>query len=270
MTEVSVEIVSIAEAAQRYLASLRPKARQEQAPEIWRFVEEMGRDTPIIRLRPVDLERYSERNSTAADAQRRLEAVRGFMNFARRQGYITDNLGAHVRIRRTTATGATAADPALGERVEITAEGRAALERELEELRAQRPKIAEALRAAMADKDFRENAPLDAAREQQAHLEARIRELESILKRAVIVERPLAVNVARMGSRVRLRDLESGREVTYILVGPGEVNPAEGKISVSSPVGRALMDRAEGEEVLVEAPARTFRYRVEKIDPVMI
>jgi transcription elongation factor GreA len=262
--------VSIAEAAQRYLASLRPKARQEQAPEIWRFVEEMGRDTPLTRLRPVDLERYSERNSTAADAQRRLEAVRGFMNFARRQGYITDNLGAHVRIRRTTATGTATTDPAAGERVEITAEGRAALERELEELRAQRPRIAEALRAAMADKDFRENAPLDAAREQQAHLEARIRELESILKRAVIVERPLAMNVARMGSRVRLRDLESGREVTYILVGPGEVSPAEGKISVSSPVGRALMDRAEGEEVLVEAPARTFRYRIEKIDPVMV
>ncbi len=267
MTEISVEIVSIAEAAQRYLASLRPKARQEQAPEVWRFVEEMGRDTPLARLRPVDLERYSERNSTAADAQRRLEAVRGLMNFARRQGYISENLGAHVRVRRTTTANAT--EPSTGERVEMTAEGRAALERELEELRAQRPKIAEALRAAMADKDFRENAPLDAAREQQAHLEARIRELESLLKRAVIVERPLAVNVVRMGSRVRLRDLESGREVTYILVGPGEVNAAEGKISISSPVGRALMDRTEGEEVLVEAPARTFRYRIEKIDPVM-
>lgn len=267
MTEISVEILSIAEAAQRYLTSLRPKARQEQAPEVWRFVEEMGRDTPIARLRPVDLERYSERNSTAADAQRRLEAVRGFMNFARRQGYISDNLGAHVRIRRTTATNAS--EPPAGERVEMTAEGRAALERELEELRAQRPKIAEALRAAMADKDFRENAPLDAAREQQAHLEARIRELESLLKRAVIVEHAPAVTVARMGSRVRLRDLESGREVTYILVGPGEVNPAEGKISVSSPVGRALMDRLEGEEILVDAPARTFRYRIEKIDPVL-
>jgi transcription elongation factor GreA len=267
VTEASVEIVSIAEAAQRYLASLRPKARQDQAPEVWRFVDEMGRDTPLNRLRAVDLERYCERNSTAADAQRRLETVRGLLNFARRHRYITENLASHVRVRRTVASGGNVTEPPAGDRVEMTAEGRTALERELEELRAQRPTIAEALRAAMADKDFRENAPLDAAREQQAHLEARIRELESLLKRAVVVERPAAVNVARMGSRVRLRDLESGREVTYLLVGPGEVNAAEGKISVSSPVGRALMDRSEGEEVVVEAPARTFRYRIEQIEP---
>ncbi len=69
-----------------------------------------------------------------------------------------------------------------------------------------------------------------------------------------------------MGCRVRLRDLDSGREVTFTLVGPGEVNANEGKISVSSPVGRALVDRVAGDDVEVSAPSRTFRYRIEAVE----
>ena len=70
----------------------------------------------------------------------------------------------------------------------------------------------------------------------------------------------------RLGSHVRLRDLQSDREVFYILVGPGEVNAAEGKISVASPVGRALLDHVTGDEVEVVAPSKTFRFRIESIE----
>ena len=94
--------------------------------------------------------------------------------------------------------------------------------------------MAEDLRRAMADKDFRENAPLDAARENQAHLEARIRDIETTLKHAVTVgsttRRPDAT--AGVGSRIVLRNLKFRAEVRYMLVSPSEVNPAEGKISI--------------------------------------
>jgi transcription elongation factor GreA len=120
----------------------------------------------------------------------------------------------------------------------------------------------------MADKDFRENAPLDAAREHQAHLEGRIREIEATLRHAVIVGEGSPQSNARVGvgSAVLLRNLKSGTEVRYILVSPSEVNPAEGKISIVSPVGKALMERRAGEEVDVKAPAGTLRFRIESVE----
>jgi transcription elongation factor GreA len=265
--EGSVDSISLTDAGQRYLASLPPADRQKFTPEVNRFVRWFGGDRFVDDLRGIDIERYTNENATALEAELRLSALRSLLSYAKKTGMTRESLAGHVRLRRTGAA-ASGAETVNVDRVEVTEEGRAALERELESLRAQRPKIAEALRSAMADKDFRENAPLDAAREQQAHLEARIRELESMLKRAVVVKNHAQGGVVRMGSRVRLRDLHSDREVHYVLVGPGEVNAAEGKISVASPVGRALVDRAQGEEVEVVAPSKTFRYRIEAVEAV--
>lgn len=260
----AADSITLADATQDYLASLSPAARQEQTPEMQRVVRWFGAGRRVADLRGSDVERYAEENARAADAEGRLKVLRAFLTYAKKSRLTTDNLSTHVRLRRA-GSGATVEAPGE-DRIEVTADGLAALRRELEALRAQRPKIAEALRAAMADKDFRENAPLDAAREQQAHVEARIREMEAMLKRAVVVETVGGGSTARLGSRVRLRDLQTDREVSYVLVGPGEVNAAEGRISVASPVGRALIDRAAGEEVEVVAPSRTFRYRIEAID----
>jgi transcription elongation factor GreA len=261
----SVESITLSDAGQRYLASLQPAERQKHTPEVNRFVRWYGADRQLSDLRGVDIERYATENASAMESERRLTSLRALLAYAKKTSMTTENLATHVRVRRTGG-GSGASEAINADRVEVTAEGRASLQRELEAFRAQRPKIAEALRMAMADKDFRENAPLDAAREQQAHLEARIRELESMLKRAVIVEGGAAGSTARMGSRVRLRDLHSDREVSYVLVGPGEVNASEGKISIASPVGKALEGRVQGEEVDVVAPSKTFRYRIEAID----
>ena len=187
-----------------------------------------------------------------------------FLAFARKQGFTATNLATHLRLRKTAA-------PAVGggviREVQLTADGHAALVAELKNLRAQRPRVADELRLAMADKDFRENAPLDAAREHQAYLEARIREIEATLKNAIIVTGvPQSDARVGVGSAVLLRNLKSGAEVRYILVSPSEVNPAEGKISFASPVGRALMERGAGEEVDVKAPAGTLRFRIESVE----
>ena len=264
MPETTTGPMTLADAAQAYLASLQPAARRDQTPEVQRFIRWLGSDRRMSDLRAVDIERYAEESSNVSDAEVRLKVVRSFLSYATKQGITPANLSVHVRLSRRAGSGGRG-ETLTEERLEVTPDGLAALRQELEAYRAQRPQIAEALRAAMADKDFRENAPLDAAREQQAHVEARIRELEAMLKRAVVVE-SATTGVARLGSRVRLRDVQTDREVTYILVGPGEVNAAEGKISVASPVGRALVDHAVGEEVEVVAPSKAFRYRIEAID----
>jgi transcription elongation factor GreA len=135
-------------------------------------------------------------------------------------------------------------------------------------LKALRPKIREDLKRAMEDKDFRENAPLDAARAAQGYNEGRIREIEMNLDRAVEVKDQNGGlgNSVQIGSKVVLRNLSSDREVSYTLVRPGDVNPGEGRISFESPVGQALLQHQAGDEVEVAAPSGTLRFRVERIE----
>jgi len=256
---------TLTEAASRYLATLAPQQRQESQPEVYRFVHWYGAERRTNELRGHDVSAYAEAlGVSAVDSSQRLEVLRGFFAFVRKQGYAPTNLATHLRLRKAAAP---AAGGAIQE-VRLTSDGHAALLAELGNLRAQRPGVAEELRRAMADKDFRENAPLDAAREHQAHLEARIREIESTLKHAVTVGEASPESDARIGvgSTVLLRNLKSGAEVRYILVDPSEVNPAEGKISIASPVGKALMERGVGEEVDVKAPAGMLRFRVQSVE----
>jgi len=260
------EVVSLSQAAVLFLSALAPEVRQESQSEVYRFARWYGADRPVGELRGHDVALYAESLGVAtADVVRRAEAVRSFLAFAKKEGLTTTNLATHLRLRKSPqgAEGgaATAVTPS-----QLTAEGHASLRAELESLKAQRPGIAEELRRAMIDKDFRENAPLDAARERQAHVEGRIRQLETILKHAEVVGGGTAPGAkTHLGSTVILRDLASGSAVRYVLVSPSEVNPAEGKISVASPVGKALLKRTVGEEVEISVPAGRLHFRVEEI-----
>jgi transcription elongation factor GreA len=148
--------------------------------------------------------------------------------------------------------------------VELTSEGIEALKTEHEVLLGQRAGVREEVRKAMLDKDFRENAPLDAAKDKQGHLEARIREIETMMKRAVVVEGSAGDRV-QVGATVMVRNLASDAISRFVIVGPTEANAADGKISSASPVGRSLLDRTVGDEVEVSAPAGKMRFRVEQI-----
>ena len=117
---------------------------------------------------------------------------------------------------------------------------------------------------AAADKDFRENAPLDAAREEQGKIEARIRDLEEEIRRAEVIEGAGGSGVG-VGAAVTLRDLESGKDVTYTIVDTMEADPASFKISVSSPVGAAIAGKAEGVQVSVQTPKGARRYLINKV-----
>lgn len=262
------ESVTLMEAARRYLAALADQERIASQAEVERFVRWCGADRACDQLRGHEVATYAETlTGSVTDASRRAEAVRRFLAFAKKAGYASTNLGSHLRLRKTSATRPVGRGR-VPKRVELSEEQKAALTAELESLKAMRPKIVKDIQRAMADKDFRENAPLDAAREQQGYIEGRIRKLEATLEQAVAVqEGPTpSGHVVEIGSTVLLRNLKSGAETTYTLVRPGEVNAAQGRISFESPVGRALLMQRAGDEVEVAAPSGTLRFRIERVE----
>lgn len=129
--------------------------------------------------------------------------------------------------------------------VNLTADGKAELEQELESLIAQRPAIAERIATARAFGDLSENQEYTDARAEQKNVENRIIEIEEILKSAKIIQAAKSDKVS-VGSIVTI-DM-AGKEFTYTLVGPVEANPLEGKISNESPIGKLLLGRKAGEE----------------------
>jgi hypothetical protein len=161
---------TLREAASIYLATLQPEERQEAQPEVQKFVRWYGADRNMSDLKPHDVSGYAAGLGVGlTDAAGRIEPVRAFLSFARKKKFTTENMAVHLRSPK--ALKATRARSMIEEaQIELTPEGIAGLEAELQELRSRRPQITADLRRAMADKDFRENAPLDAAREQQAHM----------------------------------------------------------------------------------------------------
>ena len=252
-----------------YIKSLKPAVRDEAQVEVLKFVRWAGPDKDLGSMRAHEVSQYAENfPPTVSDAAKRADFVRAFLKWCKDKGVTTENLGIHLRVRKASKSSANA--QTLEEQpIYLTQEGHDALLEEIEALKARRPLIQQDLARAMADKDFRENAPLDAARNEQAHLEARIREIDGTLRRAVVLEHGVdAVHeVSRIGDTVTIRDLRNGQEKSYTLVNTDEIRAGQGKISIASPVGKAVYQRRSGEEVEVEAPSGTFRVRIEAIKP---
>ena len=127
-----------------------------------------------------------------------------------------------------------------------------------------RPKVINAIAEARAHGDLKENAEYAAAKEQQSFIEGRIAEIESLLSNAQIID-PAQVNAngrVVFGATVELLDGDSGETVTYQIVGDLEADIKERKISISSPVARALIGKEQGDEVVVKAPAGDREYEI--------
>lgn len=153
-------------------------------------------------------------------------------------------------------------------RVLLTASGAEKLRAELKRLKSvERPRVIEAIAEARAHGDLSENAEFDAAKDQQGFIEGRITELENQLSRAEVID-PATLNVdgrVLFGVCVDLYDLEDDVEVSYQIVGELEANLDKGQISVTSPIGRTLIGKQEGEEVQVETPGGTRTYEIVKV-----
>lgn len=150
----------------------------------------------------------------------------------------------------------------------MTIKGAQALRAELNKLKTEiRPQISKAIGAARAHGDLKENAEYHAAREQQGLAEARIRQIESRLASAHVIDVTQIQPTGKVifGTTVQLLDLASDIEVVYRIVGEDEANIEQGLLSVFSPVARALIGKASGEQIVVSAPAGEFEYQIQSV-----
>lgn len=148
----------------------------------------------------------------------------------------------------------------------LTAEGKAKIEAELEDLiNVKRPALAARLRDAIQQGDLSENADYHVAKEDQAFLEGKVLELQGILRHAVIIQDAGPSDTVKMGSKVTVQEPGESPE-TYTLMGAKEANPREGKISNDSPIGSALLSHKVGDTVKAKTPAGEITFKILKIE----
>ena len=152
----------------------------------------------------------------------------------------------------------------MAKRVLLTSEGLKKLQDELDNLKnVRRKENTEALKVAKSFGDLSENSEYDEAKNEQAEIEARISEIENMLKNIEIIdENGIATDVVSIGTKVSVKDLDDGEVMEYLIVGSTEADPMKGKISDESPVGTALLGHKIGEIVVVEAPMGKLEYEV--------
>jgi len=151
----------------------------------------------------------------------------------------------------------------------MTIDGAERLREELSELKTvQRPKITQAIAEAREHGDLKENAEYHAAREQQSFCEGRIKEIEGKLADSEIIDIRTITPTGKVifGTTVTLYNVENDNLVTYQIVGEDEADVKNGKISVGSPISRAMMGKEEGDEITVKAPGGDRLYEIEKVE----
>ncbi len=258
---------TIGEAATRFLSTVSKETTPEIQQELLKFTRWYGLDRPIIDLTGQGVSSYAEQFQTSTSKTiEHLNTVKAFLSYCHKQGLTPANLAPHIRVKKPGTRHQASGMVRVEEPVVLTRQGYEELKGKLSALKEERPKISEELRRAAADKDFRENAPLEAAREKQGHIEGQIRDLENTLKRARIIETPEEKGQRiSMGDTVIISFVESGERIRYTLVSSKEANIQQGKISLNSPLGQALFNKEVGETLEVTAPSGVQKYKVIEI-----
>jgi transcription elongation factor GreA len=153
-------------------------------------------------------------------------------------------------------------------KVPMTVGGVEKLRAELNDLKVlQRPRIVQAIAEARAHGDLKENAEYHAAREQQSFCEGRIKEIEGKLADSEVIDISKIPNTGKVlfGTTVSLYNLDTEKSVTYQIVGEDEADVKAGRISVTSPIARAMMGKSAGDEIVVKAPSGDIAYEIEKV-----
>jgi transcription elongation factor GreA len=156
-------------------------------------------------------------------------------------------------------------------KVPMTAGGAEALRIELNELKTEkRPQIVQAIAEAREHGDLKENAEYHAAREQQSFCEGRIKEIEGKLADSEVIDITKIPHTGKVifGATVTLYNLDTEQKVTYQIVGEDEADVKNNKISVGSPISRAMMGKSEGDEIVVKAPGGDVEYEIEEVQHI--
>lgn len=154
------------------------------------------------------------------------------------------------------------------EKIPITADGLERLKEELKRLKnVERPNVIQAIAEARAHGDLSENAEYHAAKDRQGFIESQVADLEDQISRAQVIDvRQLSGDTIKFGATVTLVDIETDEEVRYQIVGDAEADIKQGRISISSPLARALIGKSEGEEVDVNTPGGGKQYEILKVE----
>ncbi len=259
---------TLGEAATLFLSSLASGKKDSGQQEVYKFVRWYGWERPFAGLTAPEAANYAERlPSSDADCNKKLEMVRAFLVYARKEGWTKGNLAAHLKTKKAKTRLRTVGRQGLPGTVSLTQQGYDELKAELADLKTKRSQVIDEVRRAAADKDFRENAPLEAARQQRSHVEGRLRELEETLKSATIIggKQGVVLKVS-IGDTVLLVDSVSGEELRYQIVSSREVDPTKDMISSESPLGKAIIGQLQGNIVAVATPAGALRYQIKQIE----
>ncbi|NQU97029.1 MAG: GreA/GreB family elongation factor [Chloroflexi bacterium] len=271
-SEAEQPVLELGAACQAYVRGLPVEDKQLVEPELRRFMRWLGTERPVASIRPPEIGDYGDMigaHGTTPDAAERLGMVKLFLTQLRKQGSVGMNLAQHLRLRKGRSS-AGRAKAILGHQVvRLTKTGYADLTKKLEQLQAERLRWTEEIHEAAQDKDVRENAPLEAAREQQGMVMAKILEAQATLNMAVVIDPSKGVagetKQIQLGSKFLLLDVSAEQETSYQLVEPDESSPLSGKISSASPVGAAMLGRSPGDQVRVQTPMGQQVYEVLKI-----
>ena len=257
----------LGQAASQFLASITAEARKASQQEVYRFARWYGLERPLDSLTAHEVANYAERLSLSdTDYAKKLELIRAFLVYGKKEGWSRTNLATHLKTKKVKTKVPRSSRGGLPQTISLTPQGYAELQAELTTLKDKRLQAIDEIHKAAADKDFRENAPLEAAREQHGQLEGRIKELEEAMKSATIIdEKQEATPRVNIGDSIVLQDLASGEELRYVIVSPREVDAIRGKISSASPVGKAIIGRNQGETIEVVTPAGKLFYQLKHI-----
>jgi len=259
--------LSLEEAVLSFLTTLPPEDRIEKQQEVNRFAIWYGKERSINRITALEVENYAESvAASTGDAAKKLEPVKAFLNYAKKEKFIISSLAPHLRVKQ--ASQKTSSSRKAKQRCIVTPEGFNQMKAQLAALQEERLQVIEELRLAAEDKDFSENAPLDAAKEHRDRVDSRIKELQTAINTATIVDEEHSTEdlKVRLRSKVVLRDIASGAQLTYTLLTKNESNPAQNKISIDSPMGKALLSQHQGDIVKVVAPVGVLSYQIESIE----
>jgi len=259
---------SLGEAVTLYLGKISIKDRDSSRAEVYRFARWYGWESPFSRLAGPAVASYADQlNVSDIDYEKKIGILRSFFAHAKKAGWSQTNLSTHLKAKKGKVVSATGAGRNPVETVSLTQQRFDELTAELDNLKKKSRELVKDIQRAAADKDFRENAPLQYAKEERGHVEGRIKELEQTLKSATIIqEKKEPARKSSIGDSILVCDLASGEECRYILVDPREVNAAKGKISTASPLGKALRGRIDGETIEITVPAGRLRYQIIRIE----
>ena len=238
---------------------------------IARFVKWFGDSRELGELLPSEIGEFSEQEYARASQPdyAALKSIKEFLSFLKRKKFINKPLSHHIRITRADRNGAPGAASVVYDKSErLTKEGYNSIIKQLGVLEEERVRVIDDIRRAADDGDIRENSPLDAAREEQGRISAKIKELENTLKTATVIDDKLNKGnnkIVLTGAKVTLVNIGDRSKIKYQIVSSNEANPLKGKISTTSPVGSAVLNGRVGQEITVSIPKGTAKYRIESI-----